>query len=135
MFYSITVVLLFIITIGAELNPEKSPNILFIFGDDLGFNDLGYHGCSDTNTPFIDKLVSNEGLIISNNYVSRVCSPTRASFLSGRYPSHLGLQNDMFSPQYPVSLTRQVSLLSNEFQNAQYSTHMIGKWHLGLQSW
>eukprot|EP00484_Ammonia_sp_Unknown_P020596 CAMPEP_0197053618 /NCGR_PEP_ID=MMETSP1384-20130603/27844_1 /TAXON_ID=29189 /ORGANISM="Ammonia sp." /LENGTH=667 /DNA_ID=CAMNT_0042486549 /DNA_START=2482 /DNA_END=4485 /DNA_ORIENTATION=- len=111
------------------------PNIIFMFGDDIGFNELGYHDCTETATPFIDDLATKESLILFHNYVNKVCGPSRASLLTGRYPSHLGLQNLVFNPQYPVSLTRQVSLLSNEFKHAGYSTHIIGKWHLGMQSW
>eukprot|EP01083_Nonionella_stella_P001832 5260_1 len=114
---------------------NSKPNIIFMFADDIGFNELGYHGCTDTSTPFIDTLVSEESLILANNYVQKVCSPSRAAFLTGRYPSRIGLQNLVFNPQFPVSLTRQVSTLSNEFKHAGYSTHIIGKWHLGMQSW
>merc|ERR1719242_351317 len=111
------------------------PNIIFMFGDDIGFNEFGFNGCTDTISPVIDELVRTESLLLWNNYVSKVCSPSRAAFLSGRYPSSLGLQNLVFNQEFPVSLTRQVSTLSDEFKAAGYSTHMIGKWHLGMQSW
>merc|ERR1719204_2275819 len=114
---------------------STKPNIIFMFGDDIGFNELGYNECTDTQTPHIDKLVKEESLLLQHNYVAKVCSPTRASFLSGRYPSTLGLQNLVFNIEFPVSLTRQVSTLSEEFKAAGYSTHIIGKWHLGFQSW
>ena len=94
-----------------------------------GFNDLGYSGCSDTSTPNIDKLAIEESLRIRYNYVERACSPTRSALMSGRYPSTLGLQNLMFSIEYPVALTRQVSILSEEFQANGYSTHCIGYVH------
>ena len=55
--------------------------------------------------------------------------------LTGRYASHLGLQHEVFQENMPYSLTRQVSLLSNELQSNGYSTHLIGKYHLGFQSW
>ena len=115
---------LFVSSDGDQIT--NRPNIVFMFGDDLGFNELGYNGCTETQTPFIDNLVENESLLLFHNYVNKVCSPSRASFLTGRYPSHLGLQNLVFNPQFPVSLTRQVSTLSNEFKHAGYSTHIIG---------
>eukprot|EP01084_Bolivina_argentea_P127822 226025_1 len=121
------------ITCGFQ--PNSKPNIIFMFADDLGFNELGYHGCTETATPFINDLAIKESLILLNNYVEKVCSPSRASFLTGRYPSNLGIQNLVFNPQFPASLTRQVSTLSNEFKHSGYSTHIIGKWHLGYQSW
>jgi len=114
---------------------EKRPNIIFMFGDDLGFNELGFSHCTDTKTPFMDNLATTEGLILRNNYVSKICSPSRSAFMSGRYPSTLGLQNLVFNVQYPVSLTRQVSILSEEFKAAGYKTHIVGKWHLGYTSW
>eukprot|EP01083_Nonionella_stella_P197919 727222_1 len=125
--------LLSMITYGFQSNSK--PNIIFMFADDLGFNELGYHGCTETATPFINDLATKESLILLNNYVEKVCSPSRASFLTGRYPSNLGIQNLVFNPQFPASLTRQVSTLSNEFKHSGYSTHIIGKWHLGYQSW
>ena len=91
-----------------------------------GFNDLGYSGCSTTSTPNIDKIVTEESLQLHWNYVYKLCSPTRSAFLSGRYPATLGLQNLMFEVIYPVALTRQVSVLSEEFKANGYSTHIIG---------
>ena len=110
----------------------QHPNILFIYVDDVGFNDFGFNGNTLTQTPFLDNLLQEESLLIDNNYVSFVCSPTRAQMLSGRYASHLGLQHSVFTENTPYSLTRQVSLLSNEFQANGYSTHLIGKYHLGF---
>ena len=91
-----------------------------------GFNEFGFNGCSDTISPVIDNLVQTESLLLWNNYVFKVCSPSRAAFLSGRYPATLGLQNLVFNQEFPLSLTRQVSTISEEFKAAQYTTHMIG---------
>eukprot|EP01084_Bolivina_argentea_P242360 406612_1 len=113
----------------------KQPNILFIYVDDVGWNDFGFNQNTQTQTPFIDNMVRTESLLIEQNYVSFVCSPTRAQMLSGRYASKLGLQHNVFTQNTPYSLTRQVSLLSNEFQSSGYSTHLIGKFHLGFQAW
>ena len=83
-------------------------------------------GCTDTLTPFLDKLVKEESLELTHNYVGKICSASRSSLLSGRYPSHLGQQNGVLDPEYPVSLTRQVSVLSNELREIGYTTHIIG---------
>eukprot|EP00486_Rosalina_sp_Unknown_P009847 CAMPEP_0201596470 /NCGR_PEP_ID=MMETSP0190_2-20130828/193146_1 /ASSEMBLY_ACC=CAM_ASM_000263 /TAXON_ID=37353 /ORGANISM="Rosalina sp." /LENGTH=465 /DNA_ID=CAMNT_0048056835 /DNA_START=32 /DNA_END=1426 /DNA_ORIENTATION=- len=134
---TVTVALLiftYIVNISS-LEETEHPNILFIYVDDVGFNDFGWNGNTLTQTPFLDNLVSEESLLIDHNYVSFVCSPTRAQMLSGRYASHLGLQHNVFTENVPYSLTRQVSLLSNEFQANGYSTHLIGKYHLGFQAW
>ena len=137
---TLTLTLLLIFGILTEINVSNDqtiqrPNILFIFVDDVGFNDFGFNENTQTQTPFIDNLLNEESLLIKNNYVSFVCSPTRAQMLSGRYASHLGLQHNVFTENVPYSLTRQVSLLSNEFQSNSYSTHLIGKFHLGYQAW
>ena len=67
----------------------KKPNIVFIMADDLGFKDVGYHG-GDIKTPNIDKLAS-EGTRLEQFYVQPVCSPTRSSLMTGRYPIRYGL--------------------------------------------
>ena len=107
-------------------NIDGRPNIVFMLGDDLGFNEFGFNDCTETATPFINDLVTKESLLLFHNYVYKVCSPSRAAFLTGRYVSHLGLQNLVFNPQYPASLTRQVSTLSNELKHNGYTTHIIG---------
>lgn len=113
-----------------------------MFADDLGFNDVGFTSSVDgaspttkTQTPFLDNLAKNDAIIIKSHYVTRMCSPTRASFITGRYSYRIGLESQLLNPNLAVSLTRQVSTLSEEFKTAGYSTHAIGKWHLGYQSW
>ena len=91
-----------------------------------GFNDLGHLGCSTTSSPTMDSLIRDEGLLLWHNYAFKMCSPSRSAFLSGRNPSTLGLQNLMFSVEYPTALTRSVSVLSEEFKANGYSTHIIG---------
>ena len=88
-----------------ELNPEYTitnashPNIIFILLDDWGINDVGWtHENTDTKTPYLDNLVKTEGLMLTNYYAERVCTASRASFLTGRYPSHLGLQSGVCAP-------------------------------------
>eukprot|EP01083_Nonionella_stella_P219711 786751_1 len=112
------------------------PNIIFILTDDWGINDVGWtHDNTDTLTPYLDNLAKTEGLILTNYYAERVCTASRAAFLTGRYPSNLGLQSGVCAANQPASLTRQVSMLSNEFQSSGYTTHLIGKWHLGMISY
>ena len=64
------------------------PNILFILADDLGWGDVSYHG-SDIRTPTIDRLAES-GIQLEQHYVCPMCTPTRVSFLTGRYPSRFG---------------------------------------------
>lgn len=80
--------LLFVLFVTPSHSASK-PNILFVLADDFGWSDVGFHG-SKIQTPNIDILAS-EGVILDNYYVQPICSPTRGSLLSGRYPIHLGM--------------------------------------------
>src|SRR5262245_12706117 len=70
---------------AASAADARKPNVLVIVGDDMGYADIGVHGCKDIPTPHIDSLAKN-GIRCSNGYVSGpYCSPTRAGLLTGRY--------------------------------------------------
>src|SRR5678816_2634124 len=77
----------------ASLRPadaSRKPNILFIVGDDMGYGDVGFHGCKDIPTPNLDALAKS-GVRFTNGYVSGpYCSPTRAGLLTGRYQQRFG---------------------------------------------
>src|SRR5882757_6212831 len=74
--------------IGSAAN--ANPNIIVIVGDDMGYADIGVHGCKDIPTPNIDKLAA-AGTRCTNGYVSGpYCSPTRAGLLTGRYQTRFG---------------------------------------------
>jgi len=118
-----------------EPRTEMQPNIMFMFVDDLGFNDVGWNSNSRIQTPFLDHLVKEESLILTHNYVQKLCTPSRAAFLTGRYPIRYGLQHSVLTPDETNALTQQESLISHEFQTQGYGTHMIGKWHLGFCTW
>ena len=77
---------IFIINIKCK---EQAPNILFIIVDDLGYYNFGYKGNTEVQTPYIDSLVLNEGLNLNRHYVHMMCTPSRASFQSGRLPVHI----------------------------------------------
>jgi arylsulfatase A-like enzyme len=70
---------------GAGLPAAEKPNILFIVGDDMGYADVGFHGCQDIPTPHLDALAKT-GVRFTNGYVTGpYCSPTRAGLMTGRY--------------------------------------------------
>ena len=73
---------------AVEANPPR-PNIVMILADDLGWNDVGYHG-SEINTPNIDRLAA-EGLELDRFYAQPTCSPTRAALMTGKSPRKLGI--------------------------------------------
>ena len=114
------------------LSHKTSPNIIFFLLDDAGWNDFGYNNASWVLTPYIDNLAINEGIVLTNHYVQSWCLPTRAAFLTGRYPIRYGLQDEGIKNCRPIGLPLSETLipeLLKEYGN--YDTYMIGKWHLG----
>ncbi|MCL4120577.1 UNVERIFIED_CONTAM: hypothetical protein GTU68_028558 [Idotea baltica] len=117
-------------------NPIDKPNILIILTDDQGYHDVSYYGTKDIRTPHIDALAA-DGIIMDNFYANcPVCSPTRASLMSGRYPDVVGVPGVIRT--YPEDnwgyLDPSISLLPDELKSQGYNTALIGKWHLGLES-
>jgi arylsulfatase A-like enzyme len=105
------------------------PNIVFILADDLGWNDVGYHG-SEIATPVIDRMAA-EGVRLESFYALPVCTPSRASLLTGRYAMRTGLQADVVRPWSTRALPLDERTLANALHDAGYQTWMTGKWHLG----
>jgi len=105
----------------------SSPNVLFILADDLGWGDLSCHG-SEIRTPNIDRLMA-QGIELGQHYVQPMCTPTRASFLTGRYPSRFGPHATVPSNR-PV-LPEGYQTLASVLRDGGYDTGLFGKWHLG----
>jgi len=110
---------------------SAAPNIIFILNDDWGWNDVGFHGACDFETPRIDELAKT-GLELTNYYVQHLCTPTRSTIMSGRYPIRDGLQQAVINPASPYGMPLNLTILPQELQKVGYTTHMIGKWHLGF---
>jgi arylsulfatase A-like enzyme len=105
------------------------PNIVFIMADDLGNADLGYRG-SDIKTPNIDELAKT-GVRCEDFYGMPVCTPSRASLMTGRYVMRYGLQTLVIFPSHTYGLPTDELTLPQAFKDAGYKTWMVGKWHLG----
>ncbi len=114
---------------------HERPNVLFILTDDQGWGDVGAYGAEDLKTPNMDGLVQN-GMKFTQFYTnSSVCSPTRASVMTGRYPDHVGVPglnrtNDDDNWSY---LNPDETLIAEPLNEAGYHTAIIGKWNLGLE--
>lgn len=113
------------------------PNVLFILGDDWGWGDLGCFGHDRVMTPNLDQLAS-EGTRFTQFYVaSPVCSPSRASFMTGLFPARCGFHHICGSADanllrgVPDFLGLEYPTVSRELQLAGYNTAHFGKWHLG----
>lgn len=123
---------LFFISIQAQ----EKPNIIFILADDLGYGDLGCFGASDIQTPHIDKLAES-GIKFTRAYAnSTVCSPSRAAILTGNYPDLVGVPGvirDMPDNTWG-NLKNDAVTLPESLQKLNYTTALIGKWHLGYES-
>jgi len=120
----------------------RLPNIIFILIDDMGWTDLGCFGSTFYKTPHIDKLAAS-GMKFTDAYAAcPVCSPTRASILTGKYPARLHLtdwlpgRRDMPSqkllrPQIRQELALEELTLAEALKAKGYATAHVGKWHLG----
>lgn len=105
----------------------EAPNILFVLADDLGWSDVGYHG-GPIRTPHIDRLAST-GVELDQHYVYPVCTPTRASLLTGRFASRFG-EHATVPTNLPV-LPDGYETLASTLHGFGYDTGLFGKWHLG----
>lgn len=121
-----------LLPIGVLAAEPAKPNILLIVGDDMGYADVGFHGCQDIPTPHLDDL-SKSGVRFTNGYVTGpYCSPTRAGLLTGRYQQRFGHEFNPGGGQSGLPVTE--STIADRLKSAGYATGLVGKWHLGSQA-
>eukprot|EP00727_Mastigamoeba_balamuthi_P014115 m51a1_g9326 hypothetical protein (570) ;mRNA; f:2667-4570 len=113
---------------------RAAPNIVFLLADDLGWNDVSFHGSPQIPTPNIDDL-ARTGVQLDQYYVNAVCSPSRASLMSGRSIIHHGVYSPYGFGSVSEGLNLSYTTLPQHLKNEYgYHTYMIGKWHLGMKT-
>ncbi|WP_372775375.1 sulfatase [Mangrovibacterium sp.] len=151
-FLTITTVALSLVSCNKEKAIEK-PNVLFILADDLGYTDLSCMGSKYYETPNIDQIAEN-GMVFTNGYAAcQVCSPSRASILTGKFPARhgitdwigeksgeewrtMGRSSKLLPAGYEHRLSADFVTLPEALKSSGYRTFFAGKWHLGDQgSW
>jgi arylsulfatase A len=134
----------FMSILGTGCKMEKSsPNIIFILADDLGYSQVGCYGSNYYQTPNIDNL-AKEGMRFKNAYAtSSVCSPTRASIMTGKYPARLHITNFipgnnrddylLKEPEWQKFLPLEEVTVAELLKEKGYRTAIFGKWHLSIE--
>lgn len=131
-------------------SPPRPANIVFFLADDLGQRDLGSYGSTFYETPHLDRL-ARDGARFTDAYAAcPVCSPTRASILTGRWPQRTGITDFIGAPRTPDQWKRNTRALpapyedrlaldaptvAKSLKSAGYATFFAGKWHLGPEGW
>lgn len=128
---------------AAELPTDATrPNIVLVFADDLGINDLGCYGRAEHRTPNLDRLAT-QGMRFTCAYTAQpICSPSRAAIMTGKCPARLNLTNYLtgrpdapsqrvLQPQIEGQLPLEEVTLAELLKEAGYATGLFGKWHLG----
>lgn len=114
------------------MTTDKRNNFIVFMTDDQGYGDLSCMGSPDMRTPHIDRLAAS-GVRFTNWYAgSSVCSPSRASLLTGRYPGNAGVRSILGGKRKTSGLLPEVPTLASELKALGYRTALYGKWHLGL---
>ncbi len=110
---------------------QDRPNIVVIFCDDMGYNDLGCFGSTKIKTPHLDRMAA-EGRKFTNFHVPcSVCSPSRAALLTGCYPKRIQMHEHVLFPKSKRGLNPYEVTIADHLKEVGYKTACVGKWHLG----
>ncbi|MDF1845247.1 MAG: arylsulfatase [Rubripirellula sp.] len=119
-----------ILLLSSSLLAVETPNVVIIYGDDVGYADVGVYGSKLIPTPNIDKL-ANEGLMFTDGHCSAAtCTPSRFSMLTGIHGFRHGVR--VLAPNAPSKIKPDMFTLPQLFKKAGYQTAVVGKWHLGI---
>lgn len=133
--------ILFVLLLTSNLFAQQKPNIILILADDMGWTDLSSYGSKSYESPNIDKLAES-GMKFTNAYSAcTVCSPTRASIMTGKSPARLHLTDwiagqkmpfaKLSPPDWTTHLPLEETTIAEVLKKNGYATGAIGKWHLG----
>ena len=129
----LTLLLLFLFSPQLQAE-ERPPNVVVIFCDDLGYGDLGCYGHPSIRTPHLNRMAT-EGMKFTNFYsAAPVCTPSRASLMTGRLPLRTGMTSNKRRALFPDSaggLQDSEVTIAEALKQEGYTTGMVGKWHLG----
>eukprot|EP00040_Diaphanoeca_grandis_P004497 m.29078 g.29078 ORF g.29078 m.29078 type:complete len:692 (+) comp16037_c0_seq1:36-2111(+) len=118
------------------MTEATKPHVVMAVVDDLGWNDVEWHDSfGQIKTPKLTEMVKTESIELDNYYVYRFCSPTRSTFMTGRYPWHIGQQTDMNlnpTPGIACGINLKYDFLPKVLKPQGYTTWALGKWHLGF---
>ena len=113
-----------------SVHAADRPNVVIIYGDDVGYGDVGAYGAEKIPTPNIDALAS-EGLRFTDGHCSAAtCTPSRFSLLTGVHGFRKGIR--VLAPNAPLTIPTDALTLPKVFKRAGYATAIVGKWHLGI---
>ncbi|CAL4075723.1 unnamed protein product, partial [Meganyctiphanes norvegica] len=118
------------ITIAVPYESPSPPHIVFLLADDLGWNYVPWHN-QKVIAPNLAEL-ADAGVLLEQSYVQPVCSPSRSALMTGMYPFHLGRQSSPILAQQPSGVPLNFTFLPERLKDLGYSTHAIGKWHMGF---
>ena len=116
--------------IALPLLAEKKPNVIIIYGDDVGLGDVGAYGAKLIPTPNIDKLASEGLMFMDGHCTAATCTPSRFSLLTGVHGFRHGVR--ILAPNAPLAIPTDIMTLPKMFKKAGYDTAVVGKWHLGI---
>ena len=126
----VSLLLLFLLACNPKEQEIIPPNVIIVFTDDQGYNDVGVFGSPDIETPHLDKMAS-EGLQLTSFYAAQaVCSASRAALLTGCYPNRIGI-HQAFMPNSKIGINPDETTMAEMLKEAGYQTAIFGKWHLG----
>ncbi|RTE55269.1 arylsulfatase [Arenibacter aquaticus] len=109
---------------------KSPPNVILIFTDDQGYEDIGANGSPNIETPNLDQM-AKEGIRLTSFYSAQpICSASRAGILTGCYPNRIGIHNAL-GPGSPIGINASEMTIAEMLQNTGYKTAIFGKWHLG----